>query len=615
MAVQRRPPGSRSAAAPADPTRVARANARSSGDGAVSVTMATVRHPGVAQGQHRRVGDVLGARPPRPDARPASRARHHPLLQLARREHAGRAVPRDQPGGAGPLAGPGGQQHRTGAHRPRCRPARPASTVPSSARSVTVVESRIRAPPSVGPARQLAGVGGSGQRTVQVLEAEPGVVAVPGHPTGAGLPVDHHDGTDAPDAQLVGGSQPGRAGPHHQDGGTAHRGTRVSTPGSRARLGGHERHTSAPHQLPWHRPFMARVRRRTAPRSAAASGPWQASRTSPRSPARSGRAASRRPGRRRCARGPAAGAPGDSPSGGMRVAPRSAAEPAPRGPGPSSSSATCSGHGQRGGQPGRPDPADGHVPLSRRGCGSGSHGARWPPAGRRRRRSPLRRPGRAGCARPAASSASMPGRGGRRVRAVRRGPPRWDRGARSPGRRRHQHPLGPLGRHRQEDPGHQPPGQLVEHDELSPTGRDREVVVAEQGVDAVGAEAGGVDQPPGPDHPPGTRTSWPAARGHRSVPASTAAGGPRPDGLGGEGQRHRPRVDDPLAGHRQAHRGRRARGGARGLAPRPRPPARRPPYPLASALARRPAARASCSSSQATSRAPVRSRAMPAAPA
>ena len=83
-----------------------------------------------------------------------------------------------------------------------------------------------------GPPHQVAGIGRPGQRSSQVLEPEPRVVAVPGHPAGLDLAVDDQDRPHPGDSQFTSGGQARRSGPDHQDGGIAHRGTRVNEPGS-----------------------------------------------------------------------------------------------------------------------------------------------------------------------------------------------------------------------------------------------------------------------------------------------------------------------------------------------------------------------------------------------
>ena len=50
-----------------------------------------------------------------------------------------------------------------------------------------------------------------------VAEPVAGVLAVPGHAAGLGLPVGQQDALDAQPAQLGGGGQPGRAGADDQD--------------------------------------------------------------------------------------------------------------------------------------------------------------------------------------------------------------------------------------------------------------------------------------------------------------------------------------------------------------------------------------------------------------
>jgi hypothetical protein len=147
------------------------------------------------------------------------------LLQGAGGEHAERAGARHQPRRAGPFAASGGQQHRPGGHRRQ--PARPGQLQRRRPRPAG------RGVGSSGPAghggggaeldaggRGAGGPGGGVARpadaAVQVAQAEPGVVGVPGHAAGVGLPVDRQHPPDPEPAQLDRGGQPGRPGADHQ---------------------------------------------------------------------------------------------------------------------------------------------------------------------------------------------------------------------------------------------------------------------------------------------------------------------------------------------------------------------------------------------------------------
>ena len=67
---------------------------------------------------------------------------------------------------------------------------------------------------------------------MQVLEAEPRMVAMPGNTAGIGLTVDHEHRPDSGGGQLAGGGQACRSRPHDEDRRVAHRGARVNVPGS-----------------------------------------------------------------------------------------------------------------------------------------------------------------------------------------------------------------------------------------------------------------------------------------------------------------------------------------------------------------------------------------------
>jgi hypothetical protein len=178
-----------------------------------------------------------------------------PLLELPGGEHAGGPIPRDEARRPRPLSGPGRQQHH-----PRVQLGQPGGADERHRTGrVDPGHGRLEREPGAAVRRQSGqtpGVGGTTHGAAQVLEAEPGMMAVAGDPTWLGLAVDHQDRGDPEAAELCCGTEPRRSGPddeHVRVGGApcpvgapAHRSTLVSSPTDRPVSAAVRATTSAP---------------------------------------------------------------------------------------------------------------------------------------------------------------------------------------------------------------------------------------------------------------------------------------------------------------------------------------------------------------------------------
>ncbi len=132
----------------------------------------------------------------------------HEVLQLARREHSGGAVARDQPRRSRPLARTGGQQDGAAAHgEPALRARHVESTLAGPAgdrRLGTQLGAGVQ-----GRGDEATGVRRAARDPVQVAYAVPEMVAVTRYPARLALPVEDEDAAVA--GQLARRGEPGRS--------------------------------------------------------------------------------------------------------------------------------------------------------------------------------------------------------------------------------------------------------------------------------------------------------------------------------------------------------------------------------------------------------------------